>query len=162
MLGHRTKEVLEFCIKYEGLITPVYGSSRAMTQPYAFSQKEYMPGSDQPLPGGGIRAIRMNSKYYKDNLAIKLSLDPDSPGCVHFYHDVGEDYAKQLVSETRDEKGSWKIIGSRENHYWDNWYAANCLADYLGVKHRIKPDQQGDVEVEDNSVVVANSQFMGG
>lgn len=162
MLGHRTKDVIDFCIQYEGMITPVFGSSRAMAQPYAFSQKEYMPGTDQPLPGGGIRAIRMNSKYYKDNIAIKLSLPPESPGCVHFYKDVGEGYCKQLLSEARDEKGNWKLIGSRDNHYWDNWYTANCLADYLGVKHRIKPENQGDIEVGGENVMVASSQFMGG
>ncbi|MGB3212465.1 MAG: terminase gpA endonuclease subunit [Desulforhopalus sp.] len=162
MLGHRTKEVLEFCIQYEGLITPIYGSSRVMTQGYVFSQKEYMPSSDQPLPGGGIRAIRINTKYYKDNMAIKLSLDPDSAGCIHLYKDVGEDYGKQLTSEARDEKGNWKQIGSRANHYWDNWCAINCLADYLGVKYRIKPELQGDIELQNTNVVVANSQFMGG
>ncbi len=162
MLGHRTKEVLEFCIQYEGLITPIYGSSRAMTTGYVFSQKEYMPGSDQPLPGGGIRAMRINTKYYKDNMAIKLSLDVDSPGSIHLYADVGEDYCKQLTSEARDESGNWKQIGSRANHYWDNWCAINCLADYLGIKHRTKPEMQGDVEIDDNNVVVANSQFMGG
>ncbi|MGB3222997.1 MAG: terminase gpA endonuclease subunit, partial [Desulforhopalus sp.] len=162
MLGHRTKEVLEFCIQYEGLITPVFGSNRPMSQPYVFSQKEYMPGTDQVIPGGGVRAIRMNTKFFKDNMAIKLSLAPDTPGCIHLYRDVGEDYCKQLISEARDEKGVWKQIGSRANHYWDNWVAVCCLSEYLGVKHRIKPDQQGDVEVEDNCVVVANSQFMGG
>lgn len=161
MLGHRSKEVIEFCVQYEGLITPCYGSARAMSQPYVFSQKEYMPGTDHPLPGGGIRAIRMNSKYFKDNLAAKLSLVAETPGCVHFFRDVGDDYLKQLLSECRDEKGNWKIIGSRANHYWDNWYAANCLADWLGIKHRQKPEYgQPDEEVED-SVVTVKSTFMG-
>lgn len=159
MLGHRTKEVLEFCIQYEGLITPCYGSAREMSQPYAFSQKEYMPGTDQPLPGGGIRAIRMNSKYFKDNLAVKLSLEPDAPGCVHFFRNVGDDYLKQLLSESRDKNGKWKPIGSRANHYWDNWYAANCLADWLGIKHMEKPDSKAVQEEEDSiveSVMVAD------
>ncbi|MFT5730427.1 MAG: hypothetical protein ACI8PB_004607, partial [Desulforhopalus sp.] len=57
-----------------------------MTQPYAFSQREYMPGSDQAIPGGGLRAIRMNSKYYKDSIAIKLSQNPDSPGSIRLYN----------------------------------------------------------------------------
>ncbi|KJS00883.1 MAG: hypothetical protein VR65_10770 [Desulfobulbaceae bacterium BRH_c16a] len=162
MLGHRTREVLEFCIQYEGLITPVFGSARVMTQPYAFSQREYMPGTDQPLPGGGIRAIRMNTRYYKDNMAIKLSLEPDTPGCIHLYRDAGEEYCKQLISEARDEKGNWMKIGSRANHYWDNWCAINCLADYLGIKHRINPADQGDIEIEDESIIVVDSQFMGG
>lgn len=142
MLGHRTKEVLEFCIQYEGLITPCFGSARLMTQPFAFSQREYLPGSDQPIPGGGVRAIRMNSKYYKDNIAIKLSQNPGSPGSIRLYrqNEVGEDYCKQLIAEARDEKGKWVQIGSRPNHYGDNLYGANCIADYLGVKTRIKPE----------------------
>ena len=160
MLGHRTKEVLEFCLQYEGLITPCFGSARQMSMGYAFSQREYLPGTDQPLPGGGIRAIRMNTKFYKDNMAIKLSLDPDSPGAVHFYAEVGEEYCKQLISESRDDKGNWKRLGNRPNHYWDNWCAVNCLADWLGVKHRIKPEPgQADEELED-TVITAQSNWM--
>lgn len=141
MLGHRTKEVLEFCVQYEGLITPIFGSSRDMgSTPYAFSQREYLPGSDKPLPGGGIRAIRINTRYYKDNMAIKLSLDADTPGAIHLYSTAGDDYCRQLVSEARDEKGAWTQIGNRANHYWDNWMAINCLADWLGVMHRIQPE----------------------
>lgn len=121
-----------------------------MTQPYAFSQREYMPGSDQPIPGGGLRAIRMNSKYYKDSIAIKLSQNPDSPGSIRLYNkeQVGEDYCKQLIAEARDENGKWVLIGSRANHYGDNLYGANCIADYLGVKHRIKPENNvEDIEL---------------
>lgn len=95
-------------------------------------------------------------------MAIKLSLDPDTPGCIHLHRDAGEDYCKQLISEARDEKGNWMKIGNRPNHYWDNWCAINCLADYLGVKHRINPTEQDDTEIEDTGVVVADSQFMGG
>jgi len=152
MLGHRTKDVLEFCLQYEGLITPCYGSSRQMSQGYVFSQREYMPGTDKPLPGGGIRAIRMNTKYYKDNMAVKLSLEPDTPGCIHIYPDAGEDYCKQLVSEARDKSGKWQQIGSRPNHYWDNWCAVSCLADWLGIKHRIRPDSDA-AHAEEDSVI---------
>ena len=159
MLGHRTKEVFEFCIQYEGLISPCYGSARQMSQGYVFSQREYIPGTDKPIPGGGIRAIRMNTKYYKDHMATKLSLEPDTPGCIHLYKNVGDDYCKQLVSEARDIKGNWKQIGSRDNHYWDNWCAVNCLADWLGIKHREKPDSRVVQEEEDSiveSVMEAN------
>jgi phage terminase large subunit GpA-like protein len=160
MLGHRTKEVMEFCLQYEGLITPIFGSSRDMgSMGYAFSQREYLPGSAQPLPGGGIRAIRINTKYYKDNMAIKLSLAPDSPGSIHLYATVGDDYCKQLVSEARDEKGRWQQIGSRPNHYWDNWMAINCMADWLGIKHRIKPDFN-QVDVEEEEIMAVQSTFM--
>jgi phage terminase large subunit GpA-like protein len=152
MLGHRTKEVLEFCIQYEGLITPCYGSARQMSQGYVFSTKEYLPGTDKPMPNGGIRAIRMNTKFYKDNMAIKLSLAPETPGCIHLFREAGDDYCKQLVSEARDAKGNWVQIGSRENHYWDNWCAVSCLADWLGIKHREKPDSKA-IQEEDDSII---------
>lgn len=152
MLGHRTKEVLEFCIQYEGLITPCYGSARQMSQGYAFSQKEYLPGTDRPMPGGGIRAIRMNTKFYKDNMAVKLSLAPETPGCIHLFRDAGDDYCKQLVAEARDAKGNWIQIGSRANHYGDNWCAINCLADWLMIKTRPKPDSR-EVRDEEESIV---------
>lgn len=154
MMGHRAKEVIEFCIQYEGLITPIFGSSRAMSQPFAFSQREYWPGTDQTITNGGIRSIRINTKYYKDHLAVKLSLEPDSPGCVHLFKDAGEDYCKQLVSECRDEKGNWKRIGSRANHYWDNWMAVNCLADWLDIKARPRPNSR-ELREEEDAVVAS-------
>lgn len=150
MLGHRAKEVIEFCMQYEGLITPVFGSAHKMTQPYTFSQREYIPGTATKLPGGGIQAIRMNSKYYKDNLAVKLAEypteeHPERERRVHFYRheELGDDYLKQLVAEERDPRtGDWQQINSRPNHYWDNWYAANCLADWFDVKNRPCPESR--------------------
>lgn len=161
MLGHRTKEVLEFCLEYEGLITPYFGSARTMTEPFSWSMREYLPGSDTPLPNGGIRAMRVNTKYYKDNMAIKLSQSPGSPGSLRLYRDVGEDYCKQLIAEARDDKGNWKQLGSRPNHYGDNWMAANALADWLGIKHRQKPEAGEAEETDDVSIVTASSTFMG-
>jgi hypothetical protein len=64
MQGHWQKEVLEFCLRYEGLISPCLGSNREMTQAYNFSQKEYFPDTQAPIPGGGIRAFRSNTKYF--------------------------------------------------------------------------------------------------
>lgn len=163
MGGHRQKEILDFCVQYEGLIAPCAGSNREMTQPYSFSQKEYFPDSHQPIPGGGIRAFKINTKYFKDNLAVKLSMDPDTPGCVHFYsfNDLGDEYLGQLVSEARDEKGVWTQIGSRPNHDWDAWVIANCAAEYKGVKHRLQPDDSLH-EDEDIEVIVVESALMGG
>ena len=134
-----------------------------MTEPFAWSLREYLPGTDQKLPGGGIRAMRVNTKYYKDNMAMRLSKEPETPGCVQFYATAGEEYCKQLTSEARDDKGNWKPIGSRPNHYWDNWMAVNALADWLGVRHRPDPGTGQDDEKDDDEmcVVAANSTFMG-
>ncbi len=153
MLGHRTKEVLDFCIKHYRQITPCYGSARDMgSLGFTFSQKEYMPGSDRPMADGGIRAIRMNSRRYKDFIADKLDLAPDTPGCLHFFRDVGEDYCKQLVAEARDAKGNWVQIGSRANHYGDNLYTVACLAEWLGISDIPKPDSR-QVQDEEDSII---------
>ena len=146
MQGHRQKEVLEFCLQYEGLISPCMGSNREMSQAYNFSQKEYFPDTQMPIPGGGVRAFRINTKMFKDNLAVKLSMDPDTPGCIHLYNhgELGDDFCNQLISEARDEKGVWRQIARRPNHYWDAWVVANCAAEYKGVKHRIRPEEIGE------------------
>jgi phage terminase large subunit GpA-like protein len=151
MQGHRQKEVLEFCLQYEGLISPCMGSNREMTQAYSFSQKEYFPDTQMAIPGGGIRAFRINTKMFKDNLAVKLAMEPDTPGCVHLYRhaELGDDYCNQLISEARDEKGVWTRISSRDNHDWDCMVVANCVAEYKGVKLRPRPeDVQEEEEVE--------------
>ena len=160
MQGHRQKEVLEFCLQYEGLIAPCLGSNREMTQAYNFSQKEYFPDSQTAIPGGGIRAFRINTKFFKDNLAVKLGMEPDTPGCVHLYNyaELGEDFCNHLISEARDEKGVWQRIASRPNHYWDAWVVANCAAEYKGVKHRIAPDERASAE--DEAVEVVRAQLI--
>lgn len=160
MGGHRQKEVLEFCIDYEGLILPAFGATRPMPVPYSFSQKEYAPGDYQALPGGGIRAVRVNTKYFKDYLAVRLGLDPDTPGAVHLYHDCDEDFRKQLLSEVRDEKGVWQQISGQPNHYNDCWVLANCAAEFYGIKNAKRPEETENES--DGLVVVAESSFMGG
>ena len=115
------------------------------------------------MPGGGLRAVKVNTKYYKDNLAVKLNAIPESAGSVRLYRDCDEDFRKQLLSEVRDEKGNWKQVGSRANHYLDCWVLANCAADHLGVKHWPKPDGSEEIEKEtESSVVMVDSSFMGG
>ncbi|MCB2218013.1 MAG: phage terminase large subunit family protein [Desulfobulbaceae bacterium] len=160
MGGHRQREVLEFCIEYEGLILPSFGSPRPMPVPYSFSQKEYAPGDYQALPGGGVRAMRVNTKWFKDFLAVRLGLELGTPGAVHLYHDCDEDFRKQLLSEVRDEKGIWQPISGRANHYWDCWVLANCAAEHYGIKNAKRPEEME--KEEDGLVVVAESSFMGG
>lgn len=160
MLGHRTSEVYDFCIEYDGLIMPTFGASKQMPQPYAFSQREYYPGTDKAIPGG-LRAMKINTKWYKDRLAVKLNVDPAAPGAIHLYKDTDEDFCNQLISEARDEKGNWTQIGSRPNHYWDTLVSVSAGADYLGVHHRIRPMDQQEEELEDNCVIQASSDYMG-
>ena len=160
MGGHRQKEVLEFCIGYEGMILPAFGATRPMPGPYTFSQKEYAPGDYQALPGGGVRAVRVNTKWFKDFLAVRLNLDPDTPGAVHLFHDCDEDFRKQLLSEVRDDKGVWQRISGQANHYLDCWVLANCAAEYYGIKNARRPEEM--THEGDGLVVVAESTFMGG
>jgi len=152
--------LLEFCIGYEGLILPAFGSTRPMPVPYTFSQKEYAPGDYQALPGGSVRAVRVNTKWFKDFLAVRLGLDPDTAGAVHLFHDCDEEFRSQLLSEVRDEKGVWQQISGQANHYLDCWVMANCAAEYYGIKNARWPKENG--HGGDGLVVVAESSFMGG
>lgn len=159
MLGHRTSEVYDFCIQYDGLIFPTFGK-RDMPTPYAFSQREFYPGTDKPIPGG-LRAVKINTKWYKDRLAIKLNVDPTAPGGIHLYHDTDLDFCNQMISEARDEKGYWQQIGNRANHYWDTLVLVSVAADYLGVQYRERPEDQEGEEEDDNCVIQASSDYMG-
>lgn len=135
MLGHRTREVIDFCLEHDGRVLPSAGVDN-MSQPYAFTNKEYFPGTDQPIRRGGMRAVRVNTKYYKDNLSIKLGVAPDDPGGIHLHSEIGEEFARHLIAEVRNPKGIWEQIGSRPNHWWDCLCLANCAADFLGLKYR--------------------------
>jgi len=139
MLGHRTSEVIDFCVKYDGLIKPCFGSARDMGgQPYAFSQREFYPGTDVPIPGG-LRSIKINTKWFKDRMHLKMKINPGSPGSLRLNAETSEEFCKHLVSESRDEKGKWLQIKGRANHYWDTLIISSVVADFLGYQHRQAP-----------------------
>jgi len=129
-MGHRTAEV------YEGLrrvqqIKPAKGE-HSMSAPHAISRIDTYPGTQKPIPGG-LSLYRVNANYYKDKLHAKLNVSLGDPGAFHFHSEITDDFARQMVAETRNEREQWECPEGRPNHFWDCTYMALAAADIIGI-----------------------------
>lgn len=139
-MGHRTKEVYEFCSMNKGRIWPLKGE-QTMTQPYAFTKIEVYPGTNKPIPGG-VMLLRINTNFYKDDLSSRLAIHPTDPGAYHLHADYTEAWARQMCAEFVNEKGVWECPASTPNHGWDVAVYNLALADVCQVKFIQPPEQQ--------------------
>lgn len=133
-MGHRTSEVYDFCRLHRGKILPIKGEQR-MNQPFTYTNLEYYPGKsrNKPIPGG-LKLVRVNTNYYKNDLSSILEIPPADPGAWHYHRETTEDWARQMTAEYIDEKGLWQLMASRANHAWDVSVYNLCAHDVLGVK----------------------------
>ena len=138
-LGHRTSEVYDFCRKHRGKIIPSFGRD-VMAQEHTWRNLEYYPGGKKPIPGG-LKAINVNTKYYKDELARLLEIFPGDPGAWHENCEFNEDFARHMTAEYVNEKGLWECPPNKENHLWDCAVLCLVAADVLGIKHWAKEEQ---------------------
>jgi len=142
-MGHRTSEVYDFCRIHRGKILPIKGEQR-MNQPFAYTNLEYYPGKSQnkPIPGG-LKLVRVNTNYYKNDLSNILEVPAADPGAWHYHSETTEDWARQMTAEYIDEKGLWQLMASRANHAWDVSVYNLCAHDVLGVKFWPKGEGSG-------------------
>ena len=89
----------------------------------------------KPIPGG-LKLLRADVNYYKDELAGKLEIAPEDPGSWHLHSETTETWARHLCAEVlNDEKGLWEPRANRANHGWD-CSVYNLIAwDVLGVRY---------------------------
>jgi len=134
-MGHRTSEVYDFCRLHRGRIIPLQGvDTRRMTQPHTWSIIEYYPGTKKPIPGG-IKLLRADVNFYKDDLAGKLEVNPEDPGAWHLHAEATEELARHMCAEVTDEKGLWVPRANRPNHFWDCAVYNLVAWDVLGVRY---------------------------
>ncbi|MDL2275161.1 phage terminase large subunit family protein [Desulfosarcina sp. OttesenSCG-928-G10] len=145
-MGNRTKKVYEFCVAHRGRIVPYQGVDR-LSEPIKLSPQEYFPddrGNKIKIPGG-LLLHRVHTKFFKDDLAARLSIAPDDPGAFHLHaNDRGElvEYARELCAEVwSDEEQAWINPHQRPNHYWDCEVMLQALAWQLRIsKWKIPSD----------------------
>lgn len=116
-LGHRTAEVYDFCRQYRGRIFPSFGK-QTMTQPHAWTNLEFYPGSKKPIPGG-LRGIHINTEFYKNELSRLLEIYPADPGAFHYHSELTNAWAQMMIAEYVNEKGVWECPSGKANHGWD-------------------------------------------
>lgn len=131
--GHRTPEVYNYCRRMTPRAYPSKGSGSAMQgKPVRPSRIDSYPDG-KPIPGG-LRLYHIDVSYYKDMIDSKLRISVADPGAFILHADAGEDYARQLTAETRDESGRWVQIGKQPNHYLDAEVYAMAAASILGIE----------------------------
>lgn len=160
----RTGEAYLFACANPGLV--LFKGVRTMASPYILKTVDRLPGTNKPLPGAP-QLYTLNSKHYKDTLAAKLMVDPNSPGAWHLHsgysaeqqelllrdpsvkldHNLAE-LAKQMCVEGKDDKGGfWINPKRRANHLWDASYMELALVDIAQMKFwkqpSARPEQSG-------------------
>ena len=132
-MGHRTAEVYER-LKFSGFaIAPSKGMQTAKS-PYFTSMLDRFPGTNKPIPGG-LKLYNINVTHYKDKLNAKLHQTAGETGTYWMHSEVGENYAQQLCSEYRNDKGMWECPRGKQNHFWDCEVLSLAAADVLGVAY---------------------------
>ena len=126
-MGHRTKEVYEYCRGRRGIL-PIKGE-RWMDMPQKTSKIDYFPNTTIQIPGG-ITLIRINSNYYKNALNNKLLVEPGEPGSFNLNSAVPDAYFRQMTSEYIGKSGYWECPKWKQNHFWDCEYLNMAAADY--------------------------------
>jgi phage terminase large subunit GpA-like protein len=139
-MGHRTGEVYDFCRRHPGAILPTKGE-KTMNQPFAYSRIEYYPGSKKPIPGA-LQLVRVNTKYFKDQLAAAFAVQAGDPGSIRMPGDLPPGYASHYTSEYVNEKGDWDCRPSAPNHLWDCGVLNACAAELLQVRFWNTPSQK--------------------
>jgi phage terminase large subunit GpA-like protein len=159
--GHRTAEVYAWC-RRTGIMA-AKGASGRKTQPVTVSRLDHFPGSNRSIPGG-LSLYHIDTHYHKDMLANKLVVDPTDPGAFILHsgytydqlkamerdpnHNPGHnlhDYAMQMCSESRDDRGLWQCPNNKANHLLDCESNGLAMVVYLGWQHAVnetRPVQQ--------------------
>lgn len=134
----RTVEVYEFC-RTNKFWRPLKGR-KTMDMPWNVKRLDYYPssvGKKVPIPGG-LNLYTINTTFFKDELDFRLQLDPGSRGALSFHSGVGDDVAKQLTAEYRDERGYWQCPKGKDNHHWDVMVYGLALCEIMGIKNKKK------------------------
>jgi phage terminase large subunit GpA-like protein len=130
--GHRTAEVYDWC-RLHPRIYPLKGE-QSMNVPFMVSGK-----SISKYNLAGLKLVRINTTYFKDDLKAKLEILPTDPGAWHMCADYPDDYARHMTSEYRDEKGKWQCPRHKPNHLWDCSVYLLAAAEIRHLKTKTRP-----------------------
>ncbi|MBS5374938.1 MAG: phage terminase large subunit family protein [Bilophila wadsworthia] len=151
----RTKQVYAWCAQQGGRAMPFKGEQK-MATPVSYSPIEFFPdakGSKIKIPGG-VLLRRVDTTFFKGDLAEKLSVTPGDPGTFWLHANtvqqgIGEmggilaDYAKEMCAEVfSPEKLIWENPHQRPNHFWDCEVMALVCAWELGIRNWETPDPE--------------------
>lgn len=138
----RTTEVYNWC-RLHRHIFPIKGQQR-MSKLWKCEALDNYPGTNKPIVGG-LNLYHINVTSLKNDLERKLKIAPSDPGAWHLHTECSDDYARQMCSEYKDERGFWQCPRGKANHFWDVSVYQLALAEIVQIKFWPKPadGQQG-------------------
>jgi phage terminase large subunit GpA-like protein len=149
--GHRTAEVYDFARRHPGKLIPTFGRD-TMAVPHNWSAVQYYPGKKKAIPGG-LRILNVNTKYYKDELARRIAIDPGDPGALRLCAEFRDDYARHYTAEYINDRGLWECPPSKPNHLWDCAVLALTAADVMDLKFRRRPQRRDLTPTEEKYTI---------
>ncbi|MBP2232553.1 phage terminase large subunit GpA-like protein [Azospirillum agricola] len=101
----------------------------------------------------GVQGHHLDSDVFKTWVHGRLEWPADQPGGWHLPEDIDEDYARQVVAESRmalpSGKGKW-VPHSKDNHYLDCEMMQRAAAELMGVgTMKPLPEQCQESDPED-------------
>jgi len=160
--GFRADAVYQFC-----RTSPVARASKGhetLTQPVRASKID-VTWKGQTIRNG-VQLWHVDSGYWKTFVHGRLNWPADLPGAWHLPADISEDYARQVVAESKISLPSGKTVWKRhdrENHALDCEVYACAAAKALGID-RLRapapaPQQNAEADTPTASAVAMHRQL---
>ena len=145
----RTAQVYDWAARNKGRVLPSQGVHRMVGAPWKLSPLEWFPTvrGERRRINGGLNLYRLDSTYYKNILASRLSIAPTDPGAFHLHAEEKpgqlKSYCEEMCAESWDANengGTWVNVKGAPNHAWDCEYLVLALSDITQIKNLPNPD----------------------
>ncbi len=153
----RTKAVYAWCAKHRRALP--YQGKQTVDGIIRYSHIDFFPddkGAKIKIPGG-ITLRRVDTTFFKSDLAEKLGIKPGDPGTFWLHTNVKKleglvvpggvllDYAREMCAEVfNPETLVWENPKQRANHFWDCEIMALVGAWELGLRNKRPPKSTPD------------------
>jgi phage terminase large subunit GpA-like protein len=142
----RTKQVYSWCARRPRAMA--YQGKQNQATPIAYSSIEFFPdvkGSKVKIPGG-LFLRRVDTTFFKSDLAEKLTIAPGDPGTFWLHANTKgllTDYAREMCAEVfNPESLVWENPRQKPNHFWDCEVMCLVGAWELGLRNRRPPNKE--------------------
>lgn len=113
--------VYDFCRQYSFIASPAKGRSTSGGRPYSVSKIDVKKDGSQKA--FSIKLVMLDPDFFKSLVHTRVKIKPGQPGAFYLHDEADEEYARQVLSETRmvdpgAVKATWRRI-RKDNHYLD-------------------------------------------